>query len=488
MKFIIKLFPEITIKSKSVRQRMCKVLQGNIRNVLRRQDPSVKVRLDWDKMVVSSSDASPENRAMLIERLGCIPGIQNYLEVQESRFTDLDDLYRQTAALYGDQLAGKSFCVRVRRRGQHPFTSIEVERYVGGGLNQNHVTGGVRLRRPDVQINLEIEDDKLYLVRGIYPGLGGYPLSTQEDVLSLMSGGFDSGVASYHFIKRGSRVHYCFFNLGGAAHEIGVKQVAYYLWEKFGASHRVKFISVPFEPVVGEILEKVENGLMGVILKRMMMRAAARVAERMGVEALVTGESLGQVSSQTLTNLSVIDRVTETLILRPLITSDKQEIIDLARRIGTAEFAETMPEYCGVISNKPNIKAPLARVLEEESKFDFAVLEQVLADSRLMDIRAIAEETEAQVQEVETVQAMGQDEVVLDIRSPDEHDERPFSVEGHEVVHLPFYKLATAFGDLDQGRTYLLYCERGVMSKLQALYLKEQGFDNVKVYRQHGQG
>ena len=96
----------------------------------------------------------------------------------------------------------------------------------------------------------------------------------------------------------------------GAAHEIGVKQVAYYLWNKFGASHRVKFVAVPFEPVVAEILEKVENGLMGVILKRMMMRAAARVAERMGVEALVTGESLGQVSSQTLTNLSVIDRVT----------------------------------------------------------------------------------------------------------------------------------------------------------------------------------
>ena len=178
------------ITSKSVRQRMCKVLQGNIRNVLRRQDPSVKVRLDWDKLVVSSSDASPENRATLIDCLGCIPGIQNFLEVQESRFTDLDDIYRQTAAVWGDRLAGKSFCVRVRRRGQHPFSSIEVERYVGGGLNQNHVTGGVRLSRPDLQINLEVEDDKLYLVRGIHPGLGGYPLSTQEDVLSLMSYNF----------------------------------------------------------------------------------------------------------------------------------------------------------------------------------------------------------------------------------------------------------------------------------------------------------
>ena len=483
MKFIIKLFPEITIKSKSVRQRMIKVLQGNVRNVIRRVDPSVRVRMDWDKLVVSCDGDTPAMRDAVVEVLSCTPGIQCFLEVQEFRFTELHDIYLHTAALYGDQLAGQTFCVRVKRHGKHEFTSIEVERYVGGGLNQNHVTGGVRLKNPDRQINLEIEDDKLYLITQIHPGLGGYPLSTQEDVLSLISGGFDSGVSSYHFIKRGCRVHYCFFNLGGAAHEVGVKQVAYYLWNKFSASHKVKFLAVPFEPIVAEILEKVDNSLMGVILKRMMMRVAARLAEDLGIEALVTGESLGQVSCQTLTNLSVIDRVTETLILRPLITTDKQEIIDESRAIGTLEFAETMPEYCGVISNKPTVKARLDKVLAEEAKFDFAILDRVIAETRWMDIRAIAEETREQVQEVETVQALAADEVIIDIRSPDEHEERPFNVEGHAVLHLPFYKLATQFGDLDQSKSYLLYCEKGVMSKLQALYLKEKGFNNVKVYR-----
>ncbi len=483
MKFIIKLFPEITIKSKSVRQRMIKVLQGNVRNVVRRVDPSVRVRMDWDKLVVSCDGDTPTMRDAVVEVLSCTPGIQCFLEVQEFRFTELHDIYLHTAALYGDQLAGQTFCVRVKRHGKHEFTSIEVERYVGGGLNQNHVTGGVRLKNPDRQINLEIEDDKLYLITQIHPGLGGYPLSTQEDVLSLISGGFDSGVSSYHFIKRGCRVHYCFFNLGGAAHEVGVKQVAYYLWNKFSASHKVKFLAVPFEPIVAEILEKVDNSLMGVILKRMMMRVAARLAEDLGIEALVTGESLGQVSSQTLTNLSVIDRVTETLILRPLITTDKQDIIDESRAIGTLEFAETMPEYCGVISNKPTVKARLDKVLAEEAKFDFAILDRVVSETRWMDIRAIAEETQERVQEVETVQALAADEVIVDIRSPDEHEERPFSVEGHAVLHLPFYKLATQFGDLDQSKSYLLYCEKGVMSKLQALYLKEKGFNNVKVYR-----
>ena len=483
MKFIIKLFPEITIKSKSVRQRMIKVLQGNVRNVIRRVDPSVRVRMDWDKLVVSCDGDTPDTRDAVVEVLSCTPGIQCFLEVQEFRFTELHDIYLHTAALYGDQLAGQTFCVRVKRHGKHEFTSIEVERYVGGGLNQNHVTGGVRLKNPDRQINLEIEDDKLYLITQIHPGLGGYPLSTQEDVLSLISGGFDSGVSSYHFIKRGCRVHYCFFNLGGAAHEVGVKQVAYYLWNKISASHKVKFLAVPFEPIVAEILEKVDNSLMGVILKRMMMRVASRLAEDLGIEALVTGESLGQVSSQTLTNLSVIDRVTETLILRPLITTDKQDIIDESRAIGTLEFAETMPEYCGVISNKPTVKARLDKVLAEEAKFDFAILDRVIAETRWMDIRAIAEETREQVQEVETVQELAADEVIIDIRSPDEHEERPFNVEGHAVLHLPFYKLATQFGDLDQCKSYLLYCEKGVMSKLQALYLKEKGFNNVKVYR-----
>ncbi|MCR2307321.1 tRNA 4-thiouridine(8) synthase ThiI, partial [Salmonella enterica] len=92
-----------------------------------------------------------------------------------------------------------------------------------------------------------------------------------------ISGGFDSGVSSYMLMRRGCRVHYCFFNLGGAAHEIGVRQVAHYLWNRFGSSHRVRFVAINFEPVVGEILEKIDDGQMGVILKRMMVRAASKV-------------------------------------------------------------------------------------------------------------------------------------------------------------------------------------------------------------------
>ena len=122
-------------------------------------------------------------------------------------------------------------------------------------------------------------------------------------------------------------------------------------------------------------------------------------------------------------------------------------------------------------------------VLANEEKFNFDILDNVVASAKVMDIRDIANETAAQVQEVETTSSLAENEVILDIRSPDEHEEKPFTPEGMTVLHLPFYKLATQFGDLDQSKTYLLYCERGVMSKLQALYLKEQGFNNIKVYR-----
>ncbi|XPF96220.1 tRNA uracil 4-sulfurtransferase ThiI [Colwellia sp. RE-S-Sl-9] len=483
MKFIVKLQSEITIKSRPVRKRFTKILESNLKTVLRRVDEQITARMTWDNIEVNTPNDSPENRKKVIETLKCVPGIPMFLEVEQTDFTDLHSIYEKTIALHAKTIENKTFCVRVKRTGNHDFKSIQVEQYVGGGLNQAVESAKVKLSKPDVTIHLEIKNEKLFIVTERHKGLGGFPIATQEDVLSLMSGGFDSAVASYQMIKKGARTHYCFFNLGGSAHEIGVKQVSYYLWNKFGASHKVKFFAIDFEPVVAEILEKVENGQMGVILKRMMMRAAEKVAARAKIQALVTGEALGQVSSQTLTNLNVIDRVTETLILRPLTAYDKQDIIDIARQIGTEDFSKTIPEYCGVISNKPTVKAVLSKIEQEESNFDFDILDDVVKNTRLYDIRDIATETEAEIKAVEMVDQLDESAIVVDIRSPEEEDNNPLELDKVEVIHIPFYKLATKFGDLAKDKDYFLYCDQGVMSKLQALYLLDNGFTNVKVYR-----
>jgi len=255
---------------------------------------------------------------------------------------------------------------------------------------------------------------------------------------------------------------------------------------KFGnvtAAHKTKFISVDFDPVVAEILTKIDNGLMGVVLKRMMMRAASQVADRLNIKALVTGESLGQVSSQTLTNLNVIDRVTETLILRPLIHLDKAEIIDTSRKIGTHDFAAAMPEYCGVISKKPTTRAVLSQIIEAESHFDMSILDDAVNNADVMDIRDIAKQAAEEVQELEQVTELPGDAVVIDVRSPDETDDSPLVLDSVEVIEIPFFRIATQFGDLDQSKPYFLYCDRGVMSRLQALLLHEHGYKDVKVYR-----
>ncbi|NTS77662.1 tRNA 4-thiouridine(8) synthase ThiI [Catenovulum sp. SM1970] len=484
MKIIVKLHAEIATKSRSVRTRFTKILESNIKNVLRRVDEKAWVKRNWDFIEVRVNEDTLEK---CIEVLQCTPGIDQFNVVSQSQFENFDDIYERVFDAYKDKLIGKSFCVRAKRRGKHDFNSIDIERYVGGGLNQNIESASVKLKNPDMVVKFEVEDDQLYVIDRNIKGLGGFPIATQEDTLSLVSGGFDSGVATYSLIRKGSRTHYLFFNLGGSQHEIGVKQVSYYLWNKFGASHRVKFISVDFQPVVAEILENIDSGLMGVVLKRMMMRAGELVADRLNIKALVTGESLGQVSSQTVTNLNVIDRVTNNLIIRPLIHMDKQDIINIARDIGTEDFAKTMPEFCGVISQRPNVAAPLDKVEAAEQNFNLDLIEQVVDDANLVDIRDLKEQADAEVSEVGTVNEIQANSVVIDVRSPDEEDADPLEIDGVDVEHIPFYKLAGQFTDFakkyPENTEFLLYCKRGVMSKLQALLLHEEGYKNVSVFQ-----
>ncbi|CAA0078688.1 tRNA sulfurtransferase [Zhongshania aliphaticivorans] len=482
MKFIVKLFPEIIIKSKPVRKKFTQQLRDNLRKLLLPLDPDLTIIRDWDRITLETRSTDPLVLQGFVVVLSQTPGIAHAIEVAEYPLVDVHDIYEKTREAVGDSLRGKRFVVRCKRVGQHDFNSGEVERYVGGGLNQHVESAGVDLRNPDVTVRIEVRNQQVYIVNRRIEGLGGFPLGTVDAVMSLISGGFDSTVSSYMTMKRGMRTHFCFFNLGGREHEVGVKEVALYLWLKYGASHRVKFVSVPFEDVVAEILKNVENSQMGVILKRMMLRAASQVAAQLEVPALVTGEAVAQVSSQTLQNLSVIDQATDTLVLRPLITMDKLDIIKTAAAIGTEEFAANMPEYCGVISVKPTTKAKPEKIAAQEANFDFAVLERAIAAADFINIDQLADEDKT-VAEVEVLPIPLPDSVILDVRHPDEVDRKPLKVTSGEVQAVPFFELHRRFAELDQSRIYLLYCDKGVMSRLHASHLIEQGFSNVKVYR-----
>ncbi|MCR8923063.1 tRNA 4-thiouridine(8) synthase ThiI [Dasania sp. GY-MA-18] len=482
MKFIVKFFPEITIKSKPVRKQFVKNLSDNLKKLLLPLHESVRIQKDWDKLVVHCDSNDEQLRGQMIDTLACTPGIAYFLDVVEFPLGDMHDVFEKTQQIWGQRLAGKTFVVRCKRAGKHDFNSNDLERYVGGGLLQHTDAAGVKLRDPDVTVNLEVRDDKLYVVNDRHEGLGGFPLGSIDPVLSLISGGFDSTVSTYLTMKRGMRTHFCFFNLGGRDHEIGVKEVALYLWMKYGASSRVRFVTVPFEGVVSEILKNIDDSQMGVVLKRMMLRAGAKVAQSLNVQALVTGDSVAQVSSQTLTNLTVVDAATDMLVLRPLITMDKGDIIKLSAQIGTEPFAAAMPEYCGVISVKPTTRAKMDRIENQEQKFDFDLIDKAVAEAQFVNIDKI-DLAEMATTEVEVLNVPIQDGIIIDVRHPSEEERKPLVIKNVAIEKIPFYELHSKFAELDKSKVYLLYCDKGVMSRLHASHLVEQGYGNVKVYR-----
>jgi len=482
MKLIVKVFPEITIKSRPVRKRFIRQLSKNIRNVLKDIDPELKVDGVWDNLEVVTRIEDEKLQREIIDRLSCTPGITHFLQVEEYPLGDFDDIVEKCKAHYGHLLAGKRFAVRCKRGGHHDFTSMDVDRYVGSQLRQQCGAAGIDLKNPEIKVRMEIRNQRLYVIHNQHQGIGGYPLGALEQTLVLMSGGFDSTVAAYQMMRRGLMTHFCFFNLGGRAHELGVMEVAHYLWKKYGSSQRVLFISVPFEEVVGEILGKVDNSYMGVILKRMMLRAAANIADRLQIDALVTGEAISQVSSQTLPNLTVIDQATDKLVLRPLLASHKQDIIDTAYQIGTAEFAKHMPEYCGVISVNPTTCAKPQRVVYEEAQFDMQILERALERARFISIDHVIDELSQDIQ-IEEVAEATPGQIVIDIRHPDAQEDQPLVIDGIEVQTMPFYAINSRFKQLDGNRQYLLYCDKGVMSRLHAHHLLSEGHANVRVYR-----
>ena len=480
MKFLIRPASEVAIKSKPVRRQQMRQLRQNVRKILIRLDPDIAVEGSWDRINVDV----PDGRSLagpVVDELVRIPGISTIQEVAAFPLVDMDDVAARTVEAFAAELAGKTFAVRAKRTGTHSFNSLDLERHVGGALLSASEARGVSLKAPEVEVRIEVQQEEFMVARRRHRGMGGYPLGSIESVMTLISGGYDSSVAAYLMLRRGLRTHYLFFNLGGTAHEVGVRQVVHYLWQRYGSSHHAKFISVPFDGVVAEIMRSVNNRHWGVVLKREMLRAASAIADGQNTEGLVMGDAVAQVSSQTLTNLNVVDRASEQVVLRPLIAMDKEQIIKVARDIGTESFARTMPEYCGVISQKPATRAKLVRVEYCESQMDPAVLQQAI-EQRTETSVADLMDTLTTPEDLELVPTPAVADVIIDVRHPSEEERAPLDLPSNEILRIPFYELNQQIGQLPKDRQYLLYCDRGSMSRMHAGHLRAEGYSNVKVY------
>ena len=476
-KFIIKYFTEIMIKGTTAKRQMISQVYNNLVNILSKISKDIKVRKFFDKVeVVCPIEVVAEVRMRLLDT----PGIQQILEaVQFDNMNTLDEIKVVVNETMAHAIQGKTFVVTCKRMGTQEFKSTHVEQTVGGYMLAMNDTKGVALKGAEYTINLELEFAQLNIITHKHMGMGGFPIGSQGSILSLMSGGFDSTVASYLTMKRGIKTHFIFFNLGGIAHEIGVKQVAYYLWNKFGSSHRVQFISIPFDDVVTEIFKSVSEPYMGVMLKRLMLMASEKVADTMSIDALVTGESVAQVSSQTLRNLALIDQATNKLVLRPLSMMSKPDIIDIANKIGTTRFAESMPEYCGVISKNPVTHGNYERTASEARRFDYTILDEAVKNSAFINVDEM-DQNISEIGQMEVISDLSSgDYTVIDIRQSDDCIETSV-----ETLKIPFYKLKSEFKKLPQDKEYLFYCEKGILSQLHAQFLRDaENYTNIKVYR-----
>ncbi len=302
------------------------------------------------------------------ERLEHVFGLANFspaVMVQAQKPTIL----QTSVALMAEQTF-QSFRVHARRAQKNlPFTSHELQVEVGAAIQQ--MSGArVDLDHPEVTCFVEVTNDRALIYTEKIPGARGLPVGVSERAMVLLSSGIDSPVASWKMLKRGVRLSYVHFHSMPFTSEASLNNTRRLLKILATYQYRAVLYAVPFLPVQQAIMVNAPPDYRVVLYRRFMCRIAERLAARERCQALVTGESIGQVASQTLTNLRVISQVCSLPILRPLAGDDKEEIVALARRIGTFDIStEPYEDCCSLyVPRHPVTAARLKTVLEIESQ------------------------------------------------------------------------------------------------------------------------
>lgn len=329
---------EIYLKSRQTRAGMLRVVADNVVAALGagtsvRPMPGNRIRID-----TAHTDPVPI--------LTGVFGIGAIEEVQAVDAADFDTLVRSVVTIAGPQVAGRTFAVRPRRLGRHSWSSQDLAVAVGAGLVA--AGGEVDLGEPEITVAVRVVDAAGHVSTTSHRGAGGLPAGSQGRGLVLFSGGVDSPVAAYLVARRGVALDHLHFSLGcgQADHAAGI---AHLLADRHGAGTDPHWLVADLEPAVAHLTERVAPRDRQMALKAVMYRAAERIAATLtSIRVLVTGESLGQVSSQTLGNIVALDAVVSIPVLRPLIGLDKAEIEDRARQIGTHALSARSRELCDI--------------------------------------------------------------------------------------------------------------------------------------------
>jgi len=304
------------------------------------------------------------------ERAALIFGLQNF-SLSHATERDVASMSREAIKRATGSRA-KTFAVRTRREDKRfAMNSVEIDRAVGGDV-QEALGFEVDLGHPDLTISIEIMNDAAYVSAGKMPGAGGLPVGISGRGLALLSGGIDSPVAAHRMMKRGLALDFVHFHahpLVSSASRDKAAELAAHLtrWQT-----RSTLMLVPFGNLQREIVANTLRPLRVVLYRRFMLRIASALAERSRATVLVTGESLGQVASQTLENMAVIEKAATFPILRPLVGMDKNEIVDQARRLGTFETSILPDQDCCTlfVPAHPETRARIEAVEDAESRFD----------------------------------------------------------------------------------------------------------------------
>ena len=289
------------------------------------------------------------------------------------------DAMLETAKEYlGDRLStAKTFKVESKRADKSfPMTSIQLSQYVGGELDEAFPNLQVDVHNPELTVYLEVRDTAAYVHANPEPGAGGLPVGTTGRAVSLLSGGIDSPVASWMVAKRGvamDMVHFYSYPYTSPEAKEKVLDLARILMPWCG---RTVVHVVPFTEIQEELRRKVPEELFTIVMRRFMMRVAQRVAQRIDAGAIVTGECLGQVASQTMEAMRCTGAVTDLPILRPCVGMDKEEIIRIARKIGTMETSILPYEDCCTVftPRHPRLRPTLAEVERAEEGLDIETM------------------------------------------------------------------------------------------------------------------